>query len=208
MEIPPMINRNFITNILGAALTAWTGNQAITGKLTVNQLMLAAPTAIVSFATGSKDSKLAELERRLSPSDRAAVKTIGGIVLNQIANRFGYRRINDDLASFDSRDRSNVLGSGAAGGLRDQYADRGDVGLNADTLGRMADGSNYGDRGTDNLRGLRIAPPENIRAQARRAADIARGRAPIEGTNIYPSEYAVLSTSGEDGPNGPRSEAW
>jgi len=203
-----MINRNFITNILGAALTAWTGNQAITGKLTVNQLMLAVPTAIVSFATGAKDSKLAELERRLSPSDRAAAKTIGGIVLNQIANRFGYRRINDDLVNPIAGGRADGLGRGPVGTVRDQRDRGGDVGLDAGLLEGMANDDDYGDRGTDNLRNSSIAPPENIRSQAWRAADIARGRGPIGDTNIYPSEYAVRSTSGVDGTDGPRSEAW
>ena len=78
--------------------------------------------------------------------------------------------------------------------------------LNAALLDRMANDGNYGDRGIDNLRN--IAPPEIIRSQAWRAADIARGRPPIDDTDIYPSEYAVRSVSGDDGPDGPRSEAW
>lgn len=51
-------------------------------------------------------------------------------------------------------------------------------------------------------------PPESInakRAAAWRAADQARGRAPIEGTSITPAEYAVLSQAGDDDLP---SEAW
>lgn len=38
----------------------------------------------------------------------------------------------------------------------------------------------------------------DIRAQAHRAADIARGRSPIEGTDMYPSQFTVLSQPGDD----------
>ena len=182
-------NRNSITNIVGVVLTAWTSNQAVAGKLSVNQLVLSAPLAILSFATGAKDSKLAELERQLSPSDRAAVKGVGAIVLNQIANRFGYQVTSNDLV--------NPIASNRTGE---------EVGLGAGLLDRMANDGNYGDRGVDNLRN--IAPPQTIRSQAWRAADIARGRPPIDDTDIYPSEYVVRSVSGDDGPDGPRSEAW
>ena len=192
-----MINRNFITNILGAALTAWTGNQAITGKLTVNQLMLAVPTAIVSFATGAKDSKLAELERRLSPSDRAAMKGVGEIVLNQIANRFGYRVTSNDLVNPVAGGRADGLGRGPVGTVRDQRDRGGDVGLDAGLLEGMANDGDYGDRGIDNLRNSSIAPPETIRSQAWRAADIARGKKPIDGTDIYPSQYIRESMAGD-----------
>jgi len=192
-----LMSRNALTNIVGAALTAWMGDQAIAGRLTLEKVMYAAPVAIVNFATGSKDSKLAELERRLnlSPSDRAAAKKIGGIVLNQIANRFGYRRINDDLASFDSRDRSNVLGAGTVGGVRDQYTDRGDR-LDAGLLDGMAASSGYGDRGSLPDGVPSIAPPENIRAQAWAAADVARGNVQIEGTTWTRREFAEFSNGG------------
>jgi hypothetical protein len=200
-----LISRNALTNIVGAALTAWMGDQAIAGKLTWDKVWYATPLAIVNFAAGAKDSKLAELERRLnlSPSDRAAAKTIGGIVLNQIANRFGYRRISNDLATFDSLDRSNVLGAGTVAGVRDQYADRGD-GLNADTLDRMAASSDYSDRRAVPAPAARVAryweerPPELP----------VVGSPTIDGTNISGVEFAVRSASGSDGPDGPRSEAW
>ena len=199
------ISRNALTNIVGAALAAWMGDQAIAGKLTLEKVIYAAPVAIVNFATGSKDSKLTELERRLnlSPSDRAAAKGIGEIVLNQIANRFGYRVTSNDF-SFDSRDRSNLLGSGTVGGVRDQYTDRGDR-LNAELLDRMADGSDYGDRGALPAPAVRVAEDyfDRQRRNGRRLPNI-----PIAGTDITPERFSEISMGGIEDADGPRSEAW
>jgi hypothetical protein len=66
---------------------------------------------------------------------------------------------------------------------------RGDAALDA--------GDNYGDRVTGDFSTACIVPPENIRAQAWAAADIARGRNPIEGTGIYPSQYVRESMAGD-----------
>jgi hypothetical protein len=49
-----------------------------------------------------------------------------------------------------------------------------------------------------------VSNPEVI-SEAWRQADIARGKSPIEGTDIYPSEYVARSRSTSDDP---QSEAW
>jgi hypothetical protein len=126
-------------------------------------------------------------------------------VTGKILKYFG---LNNDLVNSVAGGRADGLGRGSVGVVRDQRDRGGDVGLNAELLEGMADSGDYGDRGIDNLRNSSIAPPENIRSQAWRAADIARGKKPIGDTNIYPSEYAVRSTSGDDSPDGPRSEKW
>lgn len=46
------------------------------------------------------------------------------------------------------------------------------------------------------------------RPAAYREADKLRGRQPIEGTDLYPSEFAAMSRSATESEDGPRSEAW
>jgi hypothetical protein len=52
-----------------------------------------------------------------------------------------------------------------------------------------------------------VSNPEVI-SEAWRQADIARGKSPIEGTGIYPSEFAARSRMGTSDDDGPQSEAW
>jgi hypothetical protein len=190
------------TNIIGAALTAWMGDQAIAGKLTWEKMWYTAPAAIVNFATGAKDSKLREMERQLTPGDRAAVRGVGEIVLNRIASRFGYKVTSNDFP-FDSRDRADGFGRDSVGAVRDQYGDRGDR-LNAATLDRMAASSDYGDRGALPAPAARVA-----RYWEERPSDLpVIGSPTIDGTNMSGVEFAARSKSASDGPDGPRSEAW
>jgi hypothetical protein len=93
------------------------------------------------------------------------------------------------------------------GGTRNAVR-RGDAALNAELLDGMAASSDYGDRGSLPDGVPSIAPPENIRAQAWAAADVARGNVPIEGTNLTRRQFADFSNGAVDSPDGPRSEAW
>jgi hypothetical protein len=95
----------------------------------------------------------------------------------------------------DVSDRANLRGNPVDTAHR-QSADYGDVGLNAGTLERIADGGDYGDRGDRPARLPSVSSPEVISA-AWRQADIARGRSPIEGTDIYPSQFARESMAGD-----------
>jgi hypothetical protein len=93
-----------------------------------------------------------------------------------------------------------VVGAGVVPGLDApmQSDDLGGFGA-AEGRGNALDaGDSYGDRGSGDFSGASIAPPENIRSQAWRAADIARGRDPIEGTDIYPSQYIRESMTGDE----------
>lgn len=198
------INRNIVTNIAGAIVAMWTSNQAVSGRLTINQLVLAVPTAIVSIATGSKDSRIEEIERQLnlSPGDQAAVKGIGEIVLNRVASRFGYKVISDDLDSGNSFDRGDGLGRSPVGAARNQYRDHGDVGLSAETLERLADGDDYGDRGPAVDPAARVA-----RYWQGRPSDLpVVGSPTIEGANISGVEFAARSMAQTS--DDPPSEAW
>lgn len=196
------INRNIVTNIAGAIVAMWTSNQAVSGRLTINQLILAVPTAIVSFATGSKDSRLEAIERQLSPRDRAAVKGVGEIVLNRLANRFGYKVTNNDSDYGNSFDRGDGLGHDVVGTARNQYRDYGNVGLNAETLERLADGVDYG--GLDPA----VDPAARVaRYWQGRPSDLpVVGSPTIDGTNISGAEFAARSMAAAS--DDPPSEAW
>jgi hypothetical protein len=90
------------------------------------------------------------------------------------------------------------------GAVRDQYRDSGDVGLSAETLDRMASDDNYGDRGAVSPVAARVA-----RYWEERPSDLpVVGSPTIDGTNMSGIEFTVRSTSGIEGPNGRRSEAW
>jgi hypothetical protein len=84
-----LLNRNFITNLGGLALTLYGGNELANGKMTIEKLLATAPAAIVSFATGSKDKKIEEL-LNLNHTDKAVAKDIFRQILDRVMSRYGY----------------------------------------------------------------------------------------------------------------------
>jgi hypothetical protein len=115
-----------------------------------------------------------------------------------------YFGLNNALVDSAAASRSDSLARDSMGAPRDQYRDNGDVGLNVETLERMADGGDHGDRGAVPAPAARVAryweerPPELP----------VVGSPTIDGTNMSGVEFTVRSTSGSNGPNGPRTENW
>jgi hypothetical protein len=82
-----LLNRNFITNLGGLALTFYGGNELANGKMTIEKLLATAPAAIVSFATGSKDKNIEAL-LKLNGGDKVAANDITRMILDRFASRF------------------------------------------------------------------------------------------------------------------------
>jgi hypothetical protein len=77
--------------------------------------------------------------------------------------------------------------------------------LDAELLDRMADGSDYGDRGSMPAPAVRVAEDyfDRQRRNGRRLPNI-----PIAGTDITPERFSEISMGGIEDADGPRSEAW
>jgi hypothetical protein len=171
--------RNIVTSVAGAIGSVWIGFQTTQNKLTWQDAFLGIPMIVTSFATGSKDDRMKLMQQQLdrlglTEGDKKAAAGMVQIGLNQLAHRVGLQ----------------VL----------PYDSDGDVGLNAGTLERIADGGDYVDRGPRPDRLPSVSSPEVI-SEAWRQADIARGRSPIEGTNVYPSQYIRDSLAGDANDN-------
>jgi hypothetical protein len=169
-----LLNRNFITNLGGLALTLYGGNEIANGKMTVEKMLATVPAAIVSFATGVNDKKLNALSK-LNHADRAVAKDVFGQILDRVMSRYGY-----SVSSVNTPESSHEFIPDVP---VDAYRGSGRIESTSEPTPEQRASQYFS---------------EQI-ASGRRLPNIPQS--PIEGTDITPMRFAMESMGGDDDDN-------